>query len=352
MKIFQIITLSELGGAQSVLVNLSNALATDKHEVIVIAGDGGGKMFQLLDERIRHIQLKYLKRKISIFSDFLSVISLFRLYMQYKPDVIHLHSSKIGILGRMVFPKYKIIYTVHGFDSIRVAYRKFLPIERKLQKRCRAIVGVSKYDQQNMLSEGIHNNVQCIYNGVSKIVVADDVRLDLFSKYQKTILCVARVSKPKRFDLFIKIAERLPNYAFVWIGNQEPIENLPANVFCLGNIPNAGAYNHLVDMFILPTDYEGLPMVILEAMSFGKPIVASNVGGISEIVIDNENGYVVENTADAFVEKIKYILEDNDVIEKFSNNSLNYFNEKLTVQKMFEGYMGIYNTIVDSNINN
>ena len=78
----------------------------------------------------------------------------------------------------------------------------------------------------------------------------------------------------------------------------------------MGNIPYAGIYNQLVDIFMLSSDFEGLPIVILEAMAYGKPIVASKVGGINEIVIDGKNGYVVNNIPDIFADKIKYILDD------------------------------------------
>jgi glycosyltransferase involved in cell wall biosynthesis len=77
-------------------------------------------------------------------------------------------------------------------------------------------------------------------------------------------------------------------------------------------------------------------------MSYGKPVVASNVGGISEIVINGENGYTVENSVDVFVEKIQYILENKLIYEKFSANAYRQFRDHLTVEKMLQGYMEIY----------
>jgi glycosyltransferase involved in cell wall biosynthesis len=165
MKILQIVTLSELGGAQSVVAGLSNALARD-HKVIVIAGEGDGKMFQMLENNIERIKLNRLRRKISPLNDLLTIFSFLKLYMKYKPDIVHLHSSKTGILGRLVFPKNKTVYTVHGFDSIRLAYRKYLPIERFLQNRCKAVVAVSRYDERNLKDEHITHNVRCVYNGL------------------------------------------------------------------------------------------------------------------------------------------------------------------------------------------
>jgi glycosyltransferase involved in cell wall biosynthesis len=165
MKIFQIVTLSELGGAQSVVANLSNALA-EEHDVTVIAGEGDGKMFQMLNSGIKCVKLHCLKRKISPLNDLVTLVCFLRLYLQYKPDIIHLHSSKAGILGRLVFPKKKTVYTVHGFDSIRLAYKKYLPVERLLQNRCKAIVAVSHYDEINLKAEHINHNIRCVYNGI------------------------------------------------------------------------------------------------------------------------------------------------------------------------------------------
>jgi glycosyltransferase involved in cell wall biosynthesis len=342
MTILQLITRSDLGGAQSVVINLSNALSAT-NDVIVASGDGDGKLWRLLNPTIKQEYIGSLKRELSLRNDFKTILYLRKLYHRYKPDIIHLHSSKAGILGRIAFPKSKIVYTVHGFDSIRIAYRKFLPIERFLQNRCRAIVGVSNYDARNLQAERIIHNVRVVYNGIT---VPKPLKEDPFQKmdgFSHRILCIARLSPQKNSDLFLALAEHLPQYAFIWIGNQtEMSKPYSANVFFMGNLPNAGAYNEYADLFVLPSNYEGLPMTIIEAMSFGKPVVASNVGGISEIVTNNENGYVVENDASAFAEKIQYILENKDVYERFSQNALRRFQQDLTVDKMVNGYLTIY----------
>jgi glycosyltransferase involved in cell wall biosynthesis len=95
-------------------------------------------------------------------------------------------------------------------------------------------------------------------------------------------------------------------------------------------------------LFILASDFEGLPMVIIEAMSYKKPIVASNVGGISEIVRNEENGYVVNNKAKEFAQRIKEILEDQELYNKFARNSYLRFENELTVEKMVNSYLELY----------
>ena len=197
MKILQIITLCELGGAQSVVINLANKLS-EEHEVIVAAGEGDGKMFTLLNPRIKQERLPHLKRALSPKNDFLALFDMRKLYQKYKPDIIHLHSSKAGMLGRVAFPSKKVVYTVHGFDSIRLAYRKFLPIERLMQYACKSIVGVSKYDDYYMRKEKITKNVSYVYNGIQTPNPSQNLTFPIPASYKKTILCIARLSPPKK----------------------------------------------------------------------------------------------------------------------------------------------------------
>ena len=348
MKILQVITLSELGGAQSVVINLANKLSIE-HEVIVAAGAGDGKMWELLSKNITQEHIPSLVRELSPLKEIKTMIALRMIYRKFHPDIIHLHSSKAGLLGRIVFPRRKIVYTVHGFDSIRLAHRKFLPLERILQKRCSAIVGVSHYDKNNLIKEGITNNVSVVYNGIAKPIhlESSDPFQSLATKPR--VLCIARLSPPKNHDLFLQIAKLLPEINFIWIGNlEEPTFEIPQNVFFMGNIPNAGSYIEYANLLILPSNYEGLPMVIIEAMAMSKPVIASNVGGISEIVRYNVNGYTLNNQADLFAEKIKLLLNKKDMYNDFCNASYLTYQSALTVEKMVEGYLAIYNNIQNS----
>lgn len=326
------------------LTSIVNALC-EEHEVTVIAGEGDGKMFNAIDDRVRKIYYPHLRRDISLYHDTKTLVAMWKFNRKLQPDIIHLHSSKAGLLGRLVFPRRKIIYTIHGFDSIRVAFRQFLPIERIMQRRCAAIVGVSQYDMNSLHSEGIFANTHLVYNGVDVPQQQSSATASFPTGYAKTVLCIARVAKPKRHDIFIECAKRLPQYAFVWIGNLDPVDNVPDNVFFLGNIPNAAAYCKQADLFVLPSNYEGLPIVILEAMCQGKAIVASKVGGISEMVIDNKNGFAVPNDSAIFAERIQYILGNDEVLQQFSDYSLQLYKNRFTNQKMVEGYLKIYTEV-------
>ena len=86
-------------------------------------------------------------------------------------------------------------------------------------------------------------------------------------------------------------------------------------------------------------------MVIIEAMSCGKPVVASDVGGVSEIVRNDVNGYTLPNRAELFAERIEAILSDSGLYKRLSDSSLEIFERELTVNRMVEGYMGVYNSL-------
>lgn len=350
MKIFQVITVSEYGGAQSIVANLVKALSPE-HKVFILYG-GEGEAWSSLGDNFTRIRLNRHRKGIGI-ADIWLLIKLFYYRLKYNPDIIHLHSSKMGVLGRIAFSKKKIVLTMHGFDSVRKNHTNFLAVEQLLKSRAAVIAGVSQYDMHAMIGEGIVQNVTYIYNGVPDYYALTpqyNVRLkedldSIRSRYPHLVMCVARISEQKRFDLFLEIALRIPDKAFVWIGNKEKIEHLPPNVYCLGEVDSAHVYLKFADLFILPSNYEGLPMSLLEAMSFAKPIVASAVGGITE-VLNKGNGFAVENEIDIFVDKINYILSDEEVYKAMSKKSREIYLQHHTIDKMVESYLDMYKTLV------
>lgn len=350
MKIFQIITVSEYGGAQTIVANLVKTLSPE-HELFVLYG-GEGEAWDYLGSNFTKIKLNNHRKEVS-WKDFGLLLKLFYYRFKYRPDIVHLHSSKMGALGRIAFGKKKIVYTVHGFDSIRQAFPKFLIIEKLLKNRANKIIGVSQYDVNTMREEGIYKNVVCIYNGVTDHYTETPKERNtsitkkleqLKLQYPKIIMCLSRISKQKKFDLFLEMAQQMPDYAFVWIGNKKKIKNLPANVFCLGEVHSSCFYLKYADLFILPSNYEGLPMSLLEALSFGVPVVASAVGGITE-VLDDKNGYAVNNDVQSFKEKIEHILSNEDTQKKMSDYARQSYLTNFTIEKMVDGYKAIFNAI-------
>lgn len=356
MRIFFVITVSEYGGAQSIVASLAEKFSKD-NEVFILSG-GNGEAWQHLRDKVRLLKISEHRKQIS-YKDIFLALRLLYFRIKYKPDIVQLNSSKMGAIGRIVFSPQTIVYTLHGFDSVRKAFRKFMPIEKILGNRSRCIVGVSKYDVDGMKEEGINNHLKLIYNGVidytnddlSKVENRDIVNnlKDISTKYNKIVMCISRISKQKKFDLFLQIAEQIPQYAFVWIGNKEKINGCPSNVFCLGEAHSAFVYLRYTDLFILPSNYEGLPVSLLEALSFSKPAVASAVGGVTE-VLDGSNGFAVNNILDDFVHKIKYILEDQSRYKQMSDAARRSYLSKFTIDKMYTQYKEIFESVYHRNL--
>lgn len=351
MRILHIITLSELGGAQSVVSNLAKAQSVE-NEVFIISG-GEGTAWKSLNPRVKVYLIRELERSITLL-DIIVLRKISKLKRLIRPDVVHLHSSKMGAFGRILFDKNKIIYTVHGFDSILVANKKFLFIEKLLKNRAHKIIGVSNYDKHNLNNVGISSNVECVYNGIEDITIRTDMTLSteeknkidvLKEKYTNIVCCIARDDQQKKIDLFFDIATRFPQFAFVWIGNTNSYNNLSENIYLFGKISEASRFLKFVDMFILPSNYEGLPMSIIEALSFGLPVVASNVGGISEL-LDGTNGMIAENTTDDFSAKIEQILLNHDLYKSISRNARLTFENKFTLEVMANNYQNVINEII------
>ena len=355
MKILHIITNTELGGAQKVCIDLCKSAVEDGHQVAV-ASMAGGYLWGQLPKDVKQYYLKSLVKPIKPIKDLKVVFELLKVKKDFRPDIIHLHSSKAGVLGRVrgLGMKSKIGYTVHGFDSIRLAHRAFLPIEKVLQRFCGAIVGVSNYDNKNLRAENVNRNVTTVYNGIDETIITKESELPFDAKGKKVVMTIARISPPKQFDLFLEVARNDKNDClYVWIGGSadstmEEIYakyDVPENVKLLGDVPYASKYINLCDIFILLSNFEGLPMTIIEAMSQSKAVVASNVGGIYELV-DDTNGRLVQNNVDEINKAISDILNNDSLRKAMEVASYNKFKDSFTLQKMWIGYKNIYNKLL------
>jgi len=353
MKILHIITNTELGGAQTVCISLAN-MASDEENIVAVASMDGGYLWDNLSSSVIQFKIKNMIKAIRLLPDLKCYFELKKVINEFAPGIIHLHSSKAGTLGRLAGFKYrkKIIYTVHGFDSIRLHHRIFLPLERFLQRFCGAIVAVSKYDEKKLYKEKITKNIKTIYNGISLNSVDSPKPFDS-SSYKKVIMTIARISRQKRFESFLSIASDpvMKDYLFVWVGgsaekSMDEIKkdySIPSNVLLIGDYPKASSLLPYCDLFVLFSNYEGLPMTIIEAMAYKKAIVASNVGGISELV-DVTNGALIE-TDDGAVEAIGAILQDDEKKAKMEKASFEKFSKFFTLDIMWKNYRSLYKEI-------
>jgi glycosyltransferase involved in cell wall biosynthesis len=359
MKILHIITVSESGGAQSVVAALANAAAAAGHELAVIA-DPGGPLWRELDRRVLQIPIASLVKRIAPLKDLVSYLAIRAAIRGFDPDIVQLHSSKPGLFGRLFPGRYKArtVYTVHGFDTIVKGHRVFLPLERLLQRSCAAIVAVSGYDGEALAKAGITQNVRVIANGVDDCrglsptegSAADALR-GARADGRFVVLCVARNAAPKRLDLFVAAARSLAdtNAAFFWVGNKEPVaEALPDNCRALGDVYRASTLIGLCDAFVLLSDFEGLPMTVLEALAWGKPVVASAVGGIPD-ALKGGAGLCVANEAGGASVALRGLIEDDGPRAALGQAARAAYESRYSSGAMCEGYMALYRELYAKN---
>lgn len=312
MHIAYVITRGDdLGGAGIHLFDLVQGVRAAGANVTVFLGSQGLLSDRLLEAGIPVIPLKRLRREIHPFDDVAAYYELRKFLLELKPDVVHLHSSKAGVIGRLAAKSLGIpaVFTAHGWAFTEgVDTRKryaYAHIERWMSKFTDHIIAVSDYDRSLALRLNVcaPNAITTIHNGVP------DSHRDTFQSRRGhgsliSLLMVARFDPPKDQMSLVRALSKVKatNWILHLLGDgtlkDEALKQvaklgLQDRVKFHGNRANVPDYLANADIFVLVSDWEGLPLSILEAMCAGLPVIASDVGGVSEAVEDGQTGYLV-----------------------------------------------------------
>ncbi|MEN3009320.1 glycosyltransferase [Pseudothermotoga sp.] len=316
-KILQIITRSDWAGGQKVLYSIAYGIKKyypEQFDVEVACGKENGMLIPELEKiGVKVHIIDDLVREISLVKDFKAFLQIRRLIKQNKYDVVHLHSSKAGFLGRIAARLCKvknIIYTVHGWWPIEQYHglkrKLFIFAERFAAKFCDKIVFLCKRDMEKAKTWKIGKESQYVVipNAIVPIenVQKGKLRKELnLSEDIKIIGNVARLDRQKNPLRFLEIAELVlkerKDVAFVWIGSSIVEGDCGKKVEeWLKQHPQEAKHIHLLpfrkdaielmadfDVFLLTSDAEGMPLVVLEAQSLGIPVVSTDVGCVGEM---------------------------------------------------------------------
>src|SRR4030042_7204580 len=296
MKIAYIITRSDsIGGAQRHLLDLSKGQQQFQNEVIVLVGGDGPFVEELTRNQIEVIPVKELRRSINPLRDIQAFITIRRILKSIKPDLVSAHSSKAGLLGRLVCRNLNIpvIFTVHGWafsgGSSLPARCLYWFAETVMGLLSTKIITVSDYDYQLGLkwalvpprkSIRVHNGIPDVDESLRANPAAQPVN----------IISVARFESPKDHALLIEALKGLKNTEVPWClhlvgdGPDKPrierlveASGLSEKVKFWGYRADAEAILAKSQLFVLSSKKEGLPLTILEAMRAGLPVIASDV---------------------------------------------------------------------------
>ena len=369
MRILHVVTNADLAGAPRVVTELANRAVAAGYKCGAASAQMG-PFWDYLDSRVEQFHVRHLRRNLDPIADSLALLELISILRNWRPDIVHVHSSKAGILGRLAawFTSRRIVtvYTVHGFDAIAVVHPEFLFLERLMVRQTTVIVPVSEYDETLLHKNGIRptrrTKVELIRNGVTdrlNMLCDPEIANRLKAARHRgdmVVLSIARLEPQKRFDLFVEVARRfsqdlnLPRVAFFWIGNVQRVDpaQLPANVEMLGEVPEAGNCINSCDIFLLLSAYEGLPMSILEALSCGKPVVASDVGGNGEAVgTDGKAGVLVSNDVDMVVAVLSRLALDPNLRAAMGQAARRRYEAGFSADDMWRNYLNLYQNLYE-----
>lgn len=354
MKVLYCITSSSWGGAQLNVLELCNDQINRGNEVVFVVGNSGPLL-----ERVKKIKgvkallLPSLKREISPLNDIKTIFKLHKLIKREAPDIVHLHSSKAGTLGRLatIGTNAKNVFTVHGwaFTEGSGSWMKrglYTIVEKLVEPFTDLFICVSQYDEKIGLNHKVlkprHNNYCVVHNGAP---IEDSSHNRQFINNEKIkFIMTARFSPQKDQATLLKAISKVDKskYELILVGDgptKQENEKLAEELGISDNVTFTGFKSDVneslkdADVYILSTKYEGLPISIIEAMSQHLPIIATNVGGNSELIKDN--GFLINGEND-LTDKINWFINHPESVETMGKKSFELFVDEFSLEKCMQ----------------
>lgn len=337
-------------GVFSFLVDLVNGYS-EKYDVYIAFGERGEtpNNYKEYFNNVKFLKVNNFTRNINLVKDIKAFIEIKKIIKEVNPDVIHLHSSKAGFIGRFASnnKKYKVFYNPHGFaflmQSSSILKRKIYYLLEKIATiKNVTIIGCSQGEYEE--AKKLTNNAICINNGINTLKIDNLVNSKVTKRldFNKLVFCTSgRIGYQKNPKMFNEVALKYPNNKFIWIGDGELKSELTApNIEITGWKERKEVLNILneADIFLLLSFCEGLPISLLEAMYLKKLCLVTDCIGNRDVIRSGENGYLVDlnninNIINSLTEE-RYLR-----ITDFAKKSIiNTYNTQLMVTKYIECY--------------
>lgn len=386
-KILRIINRFNLGGPTYNATFLTKFI-DDEYETLLIGGtheEGESDSFHILEEYgITPVLIEEMQRIPSFKSDRAAYKKIKEIIKEFKPDIVHTHAAKAGALGRKAAFACKvpvIVHTFHGhvfhsyFGKVKTMIFKF--IERRLATKSSGIIAISDI-QKKELSE-IHkicpaSKIMVIPLGfdLEKFHVGrDEKRKITRGRYaiaddEIAIAIVGRLAPIKNHSLFLDIIEQVLKKStkkirvFI-VGDGEEKEKIETRVKEVNDtfgkkiqmtswIKDIGEFNAGMDVLCLTSDNEGTPVSLIEAQAGNLPIVTTDVGGVRDVVLNGQTGWIVpKNNVTEFTEKLLLLVEDDGERNRLSQNGWDFVKEKFHYRTLVKNMEEYYTFLLNKN---
>jgi len=342
------------GGVLSVLSSLVNAQVRDQHEVTLIGSTARADIpdtwRDMISPAVQFINVPMV-REIRPAADASATWTIRRLLRQLRPDVLHLHSSKAGGLGRLAALGLglKVIYQPHGLAYLRrdVDPRKrwlFARLEKWLALLGGTVLACSEGERQALRSIVADHRIDLVCNGIPMLELP--TRQTNPSTLPRIGTC-SRVCPQKNPPFFAEVAQSLAGEAvFVWIGDGDKEDKTvlqAANVEITGWRTRTQCLDEMsrLDLYIQTSIWEGMPIAVIEAMALGLPVVATDILGNRDLIEGSAAGTLVSSPED-MVAAIRRILGDSVLASRMSAAGAHVAREQFSDVAMVKGHYRVY----------
>jgi glycosyltransferase involved in cell wall biosynthesis len=352
------------GGVGRHVEDLASGLSERGFKVVLC----GPALPRGLTGKTAHVHLD-LGRAVSVRSDLGAVARFARLIGEVRPDIVHAHSSKAGAvarLARLLHPHIPVVYTPHGYAfaghfsraSERLAY---LGVERALAPLASRVLCVSDAEAHLARSIGPGSRIRVVHNGVPPAHDGPlDRRIADLARIGPVIGALTLLRPGKGLETLIDALPRVlalqPAAQLALVGEGPDLDALGARarlrgvahaVHFLGPTAEPLSAMRAMDVFVHPSWAESFPYVTLEAMSLGRPIVATNVGGVGEALSDGESALLIAPRDDAALAgALLDLLEHPDRRAQIGAAALNEVSLRFTQTLMIDRLAGVYDELV------
>lgn len=359
MKILQILVSLNVGGAEKFAVDLCNELSLENDVFLCVLDKIDNTM--ILKKQINANVTVISLNKIKGYS-ISTVWNLYKLVKELQPDIIHTHLRALAYSSLYILLfKPTVVHTIHNLadkevgSKIKILYKglfnyfNVIPVSISHQ-----VLESTKKIYGNKYTELIYNGVKALKRSNEYQRVKEEVDSYKKNKNTKILLNIGRISKQKNQMMIIDVIKELNkiniDFVLLLIGSQtnekeyaeECLNNSKNvfNIFFLGEKSNIGDYMYCADAFCLSSLYEGLPLVVLEAMSAGVPILSTPVGGVPDVIQNEVNGYLSESCTEEDYKQI--LIKFASIVFNNKEENIRKYQLNYSMKTCMENYYKLY----------
>jgi len=361
MRVLHVIARLNVGGTARYITQLANQLP--KHGIETFVATGFVQGAEVEDESAQSIdiiRIKSMGRSINPIKDHFARKQLEKVIAQVKPDIIHTHTFKAGYVIRMKKQSVPVIHTFHGHLLDDPEFSGFkskviIEVERMLAKKSVKLVTVGRRVGEELLQQRIGTKDQYVNIPPGVVALNSTPRAQALKNlgitdYDQLIVgWIARVTGVKNPMLALEVADAMPDTQFVLAGGGDLLEQVkaaaPTNVAVVGWAQAEDVFG-ASDIILSTSENEGMPVALIEAQLAGKPVVATDVGSVSEVLLNHETGIVTNKNAGSIALALESLLLDKQKRTEMGTLATSRANALFSVDRMINAHIALYKSIV------